>query len=186
MPTGRRLNQWLHRASHHMDALTIRLSKKPDGSVVFSCTRPDGSTTWQKHQRHAEFFPLHDLSHLAVETTLGLRSGFYGLLARGWNITDFGNRTIPADAAYEAALAEAVVGLLDGERAVGQPYGTAEFNRALATSLGHAEQTLEWHVTDEDLDAIRSAWLSLAGQWARVAVGEDLILVFEPQPAGAV
>ena len=183
----RRLNrQLLHRASHHVDALTIRLSKKPDGSVVFSCTRSDGSTTWQKHQRHAEFFPLHDLSHFAVETTLGLRSGFYGLLARGWNITDFGDRTIPADAAYEAALAEAVVGLLDGERAVGQPHSTPEFNRALATSLSHAGQTLGRPVTDEELDAIRSAWLSLAGQWSRVPVGESLVLAFEPQPAGAV
>ena len=35
----------------------------------------------------------------------------------------------------------------------------------------------------EELDAIHSAWLGLAGRWARVPVGEDLALAFEPRPA---
>lgn len=169
-----------------MSTLAIRLSKKPDGSVVVACTRPDGSATWQRHERHAAFFPLHDLAHLAVETVLALRYGFYGLLADGWNVTDFGDRPIPPEAAYDSALAEAAAGLLDGERAAGQPYSTAAFNEALAASLGHTAQVLRQPVTGEELCAIRTMWLGLAGRWARVPVGEDLRLTFEPPPGGAV
>ena len=158
-----------------MSALTVRLSKEPDGSVVLSCTRADGTATWQRHRRHAAFFPLHDLAHLAVETTLGLADGFFGLLASGWNITDFGGRPVPA----EAALAEAVVGLIDGERATGRPYSAAEINRALAASLGHGGHALDRPLTDEDLAAIRLACQNLTSQWARVPTGEALALPFE-------
>ena len=33
---------------------------------------------------------LHDLIHYVVETTLGYREAFFGLLAAGWDIQDFG------------------------------------------------------------------------------------------------
>ena len=165
-----------------MAAPAIRLSKKPDGSAVLSCTRVDGSTTWQRHRRHAAFFPLHDLAHVAVETRLGLQGGFYGLLASGWAIPDFGSRPVPPEAAYEAALAESVVGLLDGERAAGQPHSAREFNRALDASLRRAGQTLARSMSDEDLDAIRCTWRSLVGRWMQLPTGEALALSFDASP----
>ena len=83
--------------------LTIRIKKQSDGSAALSCTRPDGSVTWQRQEgTHGRFFPLHDLTHYAVETVLGYQNGFYGMVARGWNMTDFGapwpRGRIPADA----------------------------------------------------------------------------------------
>ena len=165
-----------------MAAPAIRLSKKPDGSAVLSCTRVDGSTTWQRHRRHAAFFPLHDLAHVAVETRLGLQSGLFGLLARGGAITDVGSRPIPADAAYEAALAESVVGLLDGERAGERPHSLSEFNQALDISLRHAGQTLARPLSGEDPDAIRSAWQRPVERRGQLPIGGTLDLLSDPSP----
>ena len=56
---------------------------------MLKCIRADGTTTWQKQsERHAAFFSLHDLTHFAVETTLGLKRAFFGLIAEGWDIED--------------------------------------------------------------------------------------------------
>ena len=57
--------------------LTIRIKKKPDGSAALSCQRADGSVTWQRQTGpQGAFFPLHDLTHYAVETELGLEQAF--------------------------------------------------------------------------------------------------------------
>lgn len=63
---------------------------------------------------------------------LGLRHGFYGLVADGWNITDFGEGDIPEHTEQEAILAEAMAGLFDQERATGMWPEADEFNEALS------------------------------------------------------
>ena len=74
-----------------MPDLFIRIKKKSDGSAALSCLRSDGSVTWQRQDGAlGRFFPLHDLTHYAVESELGHSRGFYGLVAGGWNLTDFG------------------------------------------------------------------------------------------------
>ena len=60
---------------------------------MLRCVRADGSLTWQKQtDRHAAFFALHDLTHFAVETTLGYARGFFGLIAEGWDFEDTGGK----------------------------------------------------------------------------------------------
>ena len=57
-----------------------------------SCTRADGTVTRQRQDpAKAQFFVRHDLTHYALETVLGHRRGFYGLVAEGWDFTDFGS-----------------------------------------------------------------------------------------------
>ena len=74
-----------------MNDLLIRMKKHPDGRASLTCVRADGTSTWQTPKAaQGHFFAQHDLTHYAVETILGCRQGFYGLLADGWNITDFG------------------------------------------------------------------------------------------------
>ena len=68
--------------------LQIEIVKQPDGAGVLRCVRQDGSVTWQKQTRHAAHFALHDLTHYAVETALGYRRGFFGLIAEGWDVDD--------------------------------------------------------------------------------------------------
>src|SRR5262245_60665350 len=100
-----------------MDGLVIRIKKKSDGSAALSCQRADGTVTWQRQEgAQGRFFPLHDLTHFAVETVLGLRQGFYGLVASGWNLTDFGRPYPRGPIPAEAATAEFIVGFLDQER----------------------------------------------------------------------
>ena len=51
-----------------MSTLTVRITKRTDGGAVLKCVRADGSETWQKQEgKQAAFFPLHDLTHFAVE-----------------------------------------------------------------------------------------------------------------------
>src|SRR5438132_2932895 len=112
-----------------MPRLTIRIKKKSDGSSALSCTRADGSVTWQRQEGvRARFFPRHDLTHYAVETVLGHRRGFFGLVAEGWDFDDFGapwpRGPIPAD----ADPSELIVGFLDAERRSGVEWTAAQVN----------------------------------------------------------
>ena len=72
-----------------MTRLRIRLKRGRDGPNTLVCIRPDGSQTMQ-HDKTGGFFAVHDLTHYAVETTLNHKRGFYGLVAEGWDLGDFG------------------------------------------------------------------------------------------------
>jgi hypothetical protein len=65
----------------------IEIAKGADVAGALSCRRDD-SVTWQKQARRVAHFALHDLAHFAVETTLGCRSGLFGLIADGPGIED--------------------------------------------------------------------------------------------------
>jgi hypothetical protein len=59
--------------------LVIQIKKKTDGSAALSCRRGDGSVTWQGQDgQQGRFFPLHDLTHYAVETVLYHPRGLSG------------------------------------------------------------------------------------------------------------
>src|SRR5882672_12049379 len=106
--------------------IVIRIKKGADGRTSLSCTRADGTTTWQRQQGgQARFFPRHDLTHYAVETVLGHRNGFYGLVAAGWDLSDFGTPWPRGEIPKEANVTEIIVGFFDRERASGQ-MGTAD------------------------------------------------------------
>src|SRR5436309_5544060 len=109
--------------------LRIRFTKRTDGAVVLQCVRRDGSATWERHDKQAVFFSFHDLDHFAVETTLGFRQGFYGLIAEGWDIADTTGKGTRGKLPPEAILVEHVVGLFEREK-VGrsEPLSAAEFN----------------------------------------------------------
>ena len=160
-----------------MSTLKIHFSKKPDGSSILHCERDDGSATWQRHK--TEFFVHHDLTHLAVESTLGLRYGFYGLLACGWNVSDFGSRELPEHAIRDAMLAEAIAGLLDQERATGVWALAADFNVALEASLSAMGHEMYCVVTQSELDAIRKRFMELIRRWGRTGIGDQLTWQYE-------
>ena len=112
-----------------MPELRIQLVKEKDGQSPARCHRADGTTTWQRNDgARGSFFVVHDLTHYAVETILGHRRGFWGMVADGWNVTDFGapwpRGPIPAD----LDPSELIVGFLDGERAGGVQWTAADFN----------------------------------------------------------
>ena len=75
----------VHRVND-LTVLEVEISRHPDSSTVLCCTRQDGSVTWQRQTRHAAHFVPHDLTHYAVETSLGYTNGFFGLITEGWDV----------------------------------------------------------------------------------------------------
>src|SRR6185312_16965824 len=97
-------NDWLNGAA--VPDLTIRIKKKTDGTAALTCTRTDGTVTWQRQEKQlGAFFPLHDLTHCAVESVLGIDRAFFGLIAARCEISDFAGTGAKARLPIEALLA---------------------------------------------------------------------------------
>src|SRR4051812_22562886 len=112
-----------------MPDLIIRMKKKTDGAAALSCIRSDGTTTWQRQEGQlGRFFPLHDLTHLAVGGVLGFDHAFYGMTAGGGDIIFFADPEGRATPPAEALLAELIVGYFDLERATGVLDSADDFN----------------------------------------------------------
>jgi hypothetical protein len=162
-------------------ALTIRLSRRPDGAVIFALRRADGTTTWQKRTGPtAEFFAVHDLTHYAVETTLGYRGAFYGLVASGWDLSDFGPPWPRGPLPIEALAAEVIVGLFDTQRAAHERLSATQCNAAAESYFDAHRSPSPVHVTDEELDRVRGLLSDLAWRWHAARPDEPMELSFPP------
>jgi len=141
-----------------MPDLTIRIKKKTDGSAALSCTRADGSVTWQRQDGQlGRFFPLHDLTHYCVESVLGFDRAFYGLVAAGWDISDFGKPEYRSQDFSEALLGEVIVGMFDLERITGERGDAADLAEKIALSYESRGQSRpDISVTQEQIDQIRA------------------------------
>ena len=161
--------------------LVIRIKKGADGRTSLSCTRTDGSTTWQKQQgAQASFFPRHDLTHYAVEMVFGHRRGFYGLVADGWDLTDFGTPWPRGKLPREANLSEIIVGFFDRERASGQMGTAQELNEELAAFCEENGLPVPEKFAESDLSRVRQKRGELFAQWEAVEPGGVLELHFDP------
>src|SRR5580693_647216 len=149
--------------------LQIEISKRPDGVGVLRCTRADGSVTWQKQVKHGAHFALHDLTHYAVETALGYRRGFFGLIAEGWDVEETGGKSARGAVPPEAIEVERIVGLFDTERASGTLWSAGEFNEFAPHPL-----------TDVEIQNVRALRGALFQRWSAVAPGQKLELEYEP------
>jgi hypothetical protein len=164
-----------------MPDLVIRFKKKSDGSAALSCTRADGSVTWQRQEGPlGAFFPLHDLTHLAVESVLGLRRAFYGLLSEGWDITAFGKADRPEDLPPEALFAELIVGYFDLERRSGVRPPAEEFNEKVRTFLADRDAPpAPFELTQTQVDEIRAVRDAFFTKWRALDAGDTMELCFD-------
>jgi len=163
-----------------MAGLTIRIKKNTDGTAALSCTRADGTVTWQRQQgAQGLFFPRHDLTHYAVETVLEYRLAFYGLIATGWNISDFGPPWPRGQMPEEAGVAELIVSFLDAERASQARWSAEDFNDKTAIYYReHEIRTAQPTLTDDDLARIRQRRAELFTEWESVSPGSAIELRF--------
>lgn len=146
----------------------IQIAKRDDGAGVLSCQREDGSQTWQKQKSTtAAHFALHDLTHYAVETTLGYGSGFFGLVAGGWDIEDTSGKGARGPIPPEALEVESIVGLFDRERGSSLTWTAEEFN-------SFAQRPL----TEPQIQAIRECRAELFRRWREIPPGAKLELEF--------
>jgi hypothetical protein len=164
-----------------MATLLITLTRHSDGSSVLRCTRADGTTTWQKSTgRSGAFFPAHDLTHYAVETTLGCRHGFYGLLAAGWEIDDFADPARRGRIPEEARRVEAIVGVLDLQRATASECDARTLRARLGT-MGANDTRMDELLALLDvttLARIMEVRDELLERWAAIPAGGALTLEF--------
>jgi hypothetical protein len=164
--------------------IVIRIKKGKDGRTALSCTRADGTTTWQRQLgAQAVFFPRHDLTHCAVESTLGLRQGFYGLVSAGWDFSDFGSPWPRGKVPPEANISEMIVGFFDLERRTGEQGTTGVLNRMLAEYCSENGLPAQFQLTEDDLARIRAKRAELFAEWDAVLPGNALEVVFDPPVA---
>ncbi len=157
--------------------MTIRLTKGKNKPDTLTCRRDDGSCTWTA----LNLPPAHDLGHYAIETTLRFWEAFFGLLAQGWAIQDFGQPdsriggkpTIP----IEAIQVEALAGLLDMERRSRLPPDYPVFYQMLVCTCAGLNVPVP-ALNQGQLEAIRSRHTALLHQWAALSEGKTLELPF--------
>ena len=159
--------------------MKIQFTKRTDGGVVLKCLRGDGSVTWQRQDdQHAAFFPLHDLTHYAVETALGFSRGFYGLIAEGWDFAETTGKAARGPLPDEALEVEYLVAAFSAERASGSDTTAQEFNQLAATFARAREMPPPRQLTEDDLAKVRARFDELAIKWRALPGGATLELVF--------
>ncbi|MFK8161202.1 MAG: hypothetical protein AB8H12_01960 [Lewinella sp.] len=160
--------------------LFIGIKRGPTSSTL-TVRRADGSSTWSKLSAGIE---LHDIAHYAVEQTLGLEQAFYGLLAEGFDISDFelakAERPVRLQTANlppESIQTEHLINLLMTELQYGGPL--PDFMTQFTTILRQHGLPPMHQLTNEGLEEIRKRLAILKNRWSAVAVGEVLELRFE-------
>ncbi len=161
--------------------LKIRVKRRSDGSAALTCERADGSVTWQRQEGSIGLvFPSHDLTHYAVETALGYHHGFFGLVADGWDISDFSAPWPRGPIPPEAVEVELVVGLLDMQRLMNADWTAAELleqGRLYVSSRGQKARIPD--LTDEMLTRVLDERRAVFSRYAAIAPGDTLELVFD-------
>lgn len=167
--------------------LRIELAKRKEGGTILRCHRADGTQSWQRTDgAQGRFFPLHDLTHYAVESELRSSEGFFALVARGWEIDDTTGKGARGALPPETVIIERIVGMLDVERASDVEWSAADFEDRLeaAIDMAHHPALHALALSDQRLAAIRERRRTLFEQWALLSEGETLELSFPPSDPG--
>jgi hypothetical protein len=160
--------------------MVIRIKRGKDGRTALSCVRGDGTTTWQRQEgAQAAFFPRHDLTHFAVETTLAHRKGFYGLVAAGWDFSDFGTPWPRGRLPVEANISEIIVGFLDVERSSEERQAVGGLNEKLAQYAAENRISPVPELSEDDLARIRQKRAELFVRWDKIQPGDALEIPFD-------
>lgn len=164
--------------------MIVRLKRTVDGAVL-TAVRADETATPQR-TRSGGFFALHDLAHMAVESVLALDDSFFGLLARGWDITTFEDKSDPCydDVPPQAIVTEHIVAVISCR--VDEPVRhdpdlhdlwCCDVNAEIAVSVMGSELIPDPIPTRILLDIARLLDI-LRQQWACIQPGDTLELTF--------
>ena len=144
---------------------------KPD---TLTCVRYDGSRTWWPLPPH---FTEHDLLHYVVETELGLKQAFFGMIAGGRNIEDFGTQQGQKDVyPPEAIQAEFLVGIPQAAMNDNDSASNDECMAALHLTAENNPELPPRKVTAEELDGIRAEMHQIFLQWRGLEAGAHMEL----------
>ena len=146
-----------------MPRLTFELKKRADAKAQLVLTREDGSHTIGTIGPAEGFGPVHDLTHYAIESTLGLDEGFLGMCASGWEIADFEVKGTASRLPREAVFAEIAAGELSRQLIIRQVSSLDDFLWAIDLSLGKQADGFQRPAVSEEqfatiLERIREEW----------------------------
>jgi len=154
----------------------VTLTKKEGKPHVLRCRRNDGTETrFQASQSNTEFFAAHDLAHYVIERTLGYRTAFFGMVAAGRDINDFGSdagspgETLTAEAHWAEHLVNLILACVKDRLSY------PEFADALKMVFPNGPAPA---VTPDQFQQIVSELTRLLDQWNGMAVEASLNLQF--------
>ena len=155
--------------------MQIRFTKNTGRPHIIRYIRDNGTETWMAAD---DFFIRHDLSHYALEKTLGYTTAFNGMINAGMDIRDFEDREKRAKLSVtgEAWYAENMANLFLMEMAQGR---FADFNEVQQQSFVSFNREYAPVILPEDkIEAVRTFLAELLGQWRSLPAGETLELSF--------
>ena len=155
--------------------MKIRVTKGRDGPNVLTCIRADGSRTWAKVQ---DYFPVHDIAHFVVESTLGIPNAFYSLVLDGSDIGDFAVKGTAKKLPPEANLVEAIVGRLQRDLMPGTDFTVESFNQEVEAVLEGIGNPARRPVTDPELSLMRGKLKDLLAEWKSLPPGASMEMEF--------
>ncbi len=157
--------------------MLIRLTKESERKPgVTAFVRSDGSSNWQKS---SDFFARHDLIHYAVETRLGYRKAFLGLVAAGRDLDSFGTQNGIKDVyTQEEIWAEEIVGTCQLPVAADESSPNSSELLAFLTERFKDKDLPPPAITEKELSEIRYRVHELHRSWELLPEGETLELTF--------
>ena len=158
--------------------MQIILKKKLDKNSILKIIRDDGTSTWSKLHFGME---THDLCHYAVESTLGFKNAFFGIINNGYDIGDFElpkhlrpNDLQPKNLHNEALVTEHMVNLLEVEYL--NSGLNSDFMNQLNSILNENNLTFPQKLNSVILSEIREYYNQLVLKWRDLPENESLYL----------
>jgi len=162
-----------------MPSLIFRLKKRADAAAQLTLVREDGTYTTGPVGSTDGYFPVHDLTHYAIEQTLGLRDGFLGLVAGGWEIRDFEVKGTAKRLSAETLFAECAAGELSRQTLMRDPSSLEDFIWAVEIKL---HQTWPDYnsppISDAEFATIREVVATEWRRWRELPPNGTLELTF--------
>jgi len=159
--------------------MTIRFTKGQGKRDTLAIIRDDGTSTWSAL---TPGFATHDFMHYALETALGCKDAFLGLVGRGLAIESFGEvdpatrqkPQLPAEAIY----AETTVQTLWQYWMAGDWPEAGALSDLLEIAWQQFGMPAPERITTEQLSHVREIFMGLVSRWERVLPGETLEVTF--------
>jgi len=153
--------------------MLLKLTKNNNKLHIIKYIRDNGTTTWMYGD---DFFVRHDLSHYAIEKTVGFTTAFNGMINNGMDINDFEDRE-KRNAMHitdEAWYAENMANLFLMEMAQGQ---LDDFNAVQQDAFASLQtQFSKITLAGGMINRIRTCLLELLQKWDELPASETIEL----------
>ena len=162
-----------------MPSLTFRLRKTADAGAQLILVRDDGTHTLGTVGPADGYGPLHDLTHYAIEQTLGLCEGFLGLITSGWEISDFEVKGTAKRLPAEALFAEVAAGELSRQLLTRQVSSYEDFIWAIELTMDQRRPGYTRPgISSAQLESIHALIASAWRKWRELPPNDVLELTF--------